>query len=279
VLPDALAAMLPAETQRDPAFAAYLLALPRDNDIAREIGHDIDPDAIHAARIALRKRLSERVWPALSALGAEKTTGQPYSPDAASAGRRALRHAALAAAVEAEPGGVKRVEKFFDGADNLTDRYSALQALHDKPGAMREGLLAAFEYLYRNEPLVLDKWFLLQSGIPERDTLARVRKLMSHPAFSLTTPNRVYSLIMGFAQGNPREFHRPDGAGHAFIADLILELDARNPQVASRLATAFRTWKSLEPRRKAHAMAALERLAGAPTLSRDVADIVTRTLA
>ena len=247
LLPDALAAAVPDEAERDPAFAAYLLALPRDNDIAREIGHDIDPDAIHTARAALRVQVSERMSPILSNFPVARATDELYSPDAASAGRRALRHAALYAASDADSTGVKRVERFFDAADNLTDRHAALIALHDKPGAMREGLFAAFEYLYRNEPLVLDKWFLLQAGIPERETLDRVRKLMTHPVFSLTTPNRVYALIMGFAQGNPREFHRPDGAGHAFIADLILEIDQRNPQVASRLATAFRTWKSSSP--------------------------------
>ncbi|WP_342358507.1 aminopeptidase N [Terrarubrum flagellatum] len=278
-LADALASIIEGEARRDPAFAAYLLAMPRDNDIAREIGHDIDPDAIHAARSRLRSTLAARLAPILSGLVADAPATNLYSPDAASAGRRALRHAALYAAADVrEPAALAQVEAFYEQADNLTDRQAALIALHDKPGETRERLFEAFEARYHTEPLVLDKWMALQATIPERETLARVRRLMAHPVFSLSTPNRVYALIMSFAQGNPREFHRPDGEGHRFIADLILELDARNPQVASRLATSFRTWKSLESGRRGSARTQLERLAGAGALSRDVADIVTRTL-
>jgi len=277
LLTDALADAVPREAQRDPAFAAYLLTLPRDGDVAREIGRDVDPDAIHAARTGLRGAVARRVAPLIAAHAPDRSSRESYSPDAASVGRRALRHAALFAAIHAG-GDIAVAERLFAEADNLSDRLAALQAAQDQPGEARERLFTLYEARYRDEPLALDKWFALQAAIPERETLSRVRKLMTHPIFSLATPNRVYALLMGFAQGNPREFHRPDGEGHRFVADLVLEIDPRNPQVASRLATSFRTWKNLEAGRRAHAKTALERIAGAPSLSRDVTDIVTRTL-
>jgi aminopeptidase N len=114
---------------------------------------------------------------------------------------------------------------------------------------------------------------------PDPATLDRVRALAEHPAFSMANPNRVRSLIGGFAQGNQTQFNRPDGAGYEFVADRILALDPANPQVASRMTTAFKSWRALEPGRRAHAQAALTRIANAPKLSRDVGDIVQRALA
>ena len=127
-------------------------------------------------------------------------------------------------------------------------------------------------------PLVIDKWFALQAVIPEPETLDRVRALTAHPAFSLANPNRVRALVGTFAQANQTQFNRADGAGYAFLADIMIALDAINPQVAARLMTAFRSWRALEPVRRGHAEAALKRVAAAPDLSRDVNDIVTRSL-
>ena len=114
---------------------------------------------------------------------------------------------------------------------------------------------------------------------PDPATLDRVRALTGHPAFSMTNPNRVRSLIGSFAQGNPTQFNRADGAGYEFMADRILALDPNNPQVASRMTTAFKSWRVLETGRRARAQAALQRISQAPKLSRDVGDIVQRALA
>ena len=130
-------------------------------------------------------------------------------------------------------------------------------------------------------PLVIDKWFALQATIPEAETRSsRVRTLTTHPAFALSNPNRVRALIGNFAAANQTQFNRRDGAGYAFHADMMLALDAKNPQVAARLMTAFRSWRALEPERRDRAQAelALKRIAACPTLSRDLNDIVTRTL-
>jgi aminopeptidase N len=115
--------------------------------------------------------------------------------------------------------------------------------------------------------------------IPDPATLDRVRALTAHPAFSMANPNRVRSLIGAFAQGNQTQFNRADGQGYEFLTDRILELDPNNPQVASRMTTAFKSWRALEPGRRARAQAALRRIADAPKLSRDVGDIVQRALA
>jgi aminopeptidase N len=151
--------------------------------------------------------------------------------------------------------------------------------LSDIPGQQREAALRAFAERYAAEPLVLDKWFGLQAAIPDADTLDRVRHLMNHPAFSLKNPNRARALIGGFAMANQRQFNRPDGAGYDFLAEMALTIDRFNPQVAARLATAFRTWRLLETGRRGKARAALERMAETSDLSRDLSDIVTRSLA
>jgi aminopeptidase N len=115
--------------------------------------------------------------------------------------------------------------------------------------------------------------------VPEAATLGRVRELTRHPAFSLRNPNRMRALIGALAQGNQTQFNRADGAGYAFIADQVLALDGANPQVASRLMTAFKSWRALEPARRGKAEAELRRVAASPSLSTDVRDIVERSLA
>jgi aminopeptidase N len=160
----------------------------------------------------------------------------------------------------------------------MTDRLAALATLNRHEGPDRLARLADFEARYRDNPLVLDKWFGLHATAPHPDTLDRARDLMRHPAFSLANPNRVRALIGAFAHSNPRQFNRADGAGYEFVADRVLELDPPNPQAASRLATAFKSWRMLEPVRRARAEAALRRIAAFPGLSRDVGDIVTRAL-
>jgi aminopeptidase N len=203
-----------------------------------------------------------------------------YRPDAASAGRRALKNVCLgllAATEESEA--IFRARSQYESADNMTDRMAALEtlALHDRPE--RAAALDDFYARYADDPLIIDKWLALQAAIPEPATLERVRALTSHPAFSMANPNRVRSLIGSFAQANHTQFNRSDGAGYDFVADIVLALDGKNPQVAARLMGAFRSWRALEAGRCARAQATLRRVAAAPTLSRDVADIVARTLA
>lgn len=277
-LVEALAAALADETL-DPAFLAQTLALPSETDVAREIGRDVDPDAIHQTRQRLRRALGDVLRGALeTAYGGGATTGD-YSPDAVSAGRRALRNTALD--LLAATGGaadIARAVAHFERADNMTDRFAALSTLAHHAPAAREAALSAFYERYRDDPLVIDKWFALQAQIAEPETLTRVRDLSAHPAFAMTNPNRVRSLIGSFASANPTQFNRPDGAGYEFVVDTVLTLDSRNPQVAARLLAAFKSWRALEAARAGRAQSALRRVSETPGLSPDVSDIAARAL-
>jgi aminopeptidase N len=275
----ALAAIL-ADTRLEPAFVALCLSMPTESDIAREIGRDVDPGANFTARMYLRSAIGSALATQLAATYDMLTNTAPYSPDAASAGRRALRNTALdLLAATGEPAALARAMMQYRTADNMTDRMTALAtlSLHDRPE--RTAALQDFYERYQGDPLVIDKWLGLQAMIPERGTLDRVRALTAHPAFSMNNPNRVRALIGSYAHGNATQFNRPDGAGYDFVAEAVLTLDTKNPQVAARLATALRSWRALEAGRRAKAETALRRIAAASTLSADVNDIVNRALA
>jgi aminopeptidase N len=273
---EALAATL-ADRELEPAFLAQALSMPAEADIARELGEDIDPDAIFRARSELRKSIGQTLGPILEQRYARMTDAGPYSPDARSAGRRALKNACLDLLVmSGKPEAIAMAERQYERADNMTDRMGALSALalHDVPARAR--CLEHFYRTYEADPLVVDKWFALQAAIPEPATLARVRSLTAHPAFSFANPNRIRALIGAFAQMNQTQFNRADGAGYEFVAQTVVDLDPKNPQVAARLLAAFKSWRALEPARRAKAEASLRRVAAIATLSPDVKDIVTR---
>ena len=275
----ALSAIL-SDATLEPAFIALALVPPGEGDIAREIGHDIEPDAIFRARTKLRADIGERLAAPLKATYEKMTVPGRYTPDARSAGRRTLRNVALdLLATDGLMSGIERAVRQYDAADNMTDRMAALATLsvHDTPD--RKRVIADYYTRHASNALVVDKWFSLQAMIPESNTLDNVRALTGHPAFSMANPNRVRALIGAFAGGNITQFNRIDGAGYAFVADTVLALDRKNPQLAARLATAFRTWRTLEQGRRSKAEAVLKRIVAASNLSRDLADIVERALA
>jgi len=264
----------------EPAFIALNLVPPSDADIAREIGRDVDPDAVFAARRKLRVAIGTRHAAALSSTYERMNTGGHYSPDAKSVGRRALKNVSLdLLAVTQDGAAIARALAQYTSADNMTDRMAALETLaqHDRPE--RAAVLDDFYRRYADDPLIIDKWLALQAIIPEPATLERVRALTGHPAFSMANPNRVRALIGAFAQANHTQFNRLDGLGYDFVADIVLTLDPKNPQVAARIMGAFRSWRALEARRRQRAEATLRRVAATPNLSSDLHDIVGRTLA
>ena len=274
----ALAAIL-ADDRLEPAFVSLALTMPTEADIAREIGSDVDPDANFRARAHLRNDIGTGLQSALAETYQRMQSTAPYNPDAASAGQRALKNTALdLLAAPSGKDGIARAIHQYRSANNMTDRMAALStlSLHDVPE--RTEALQDFYERYQADPLIIDKWLSLQAMIPESGTLDRVRTLTSHPGFSMNNPNRVRSLIGAFAHGNATQFNRVDGAGYAFIADAVLTLDGKNPQVASRLATSFRSWRALESTRRDKAQAALRHIAASSTLSADVNDIVSRAL-
>jgi aminopeptidase N len=268
-----------ANGNTDPAFTALAVTLPSEQDIAREIGEDVDPDAIHLARMTLRRDIGAHAADVAARIHSEFRIISAYSPGAADAGRRALRNAALDLLVVGDaPGAMDRAFEQFSTANNMTDRFAALAILAHAGGPLRESALARFEQDFQHNPLVMDKWFALQAVTADADTLDRVRSLMSHPAFSLANPNRTRALIGGFAMSNATQFNRPDGLGYQFAAEMILQIDAKNPQVAARIMTAFRSWRIMDVSRRTKAEDVLIRISNQNNLSRDLRDIVERTL-
>ncbi|MEI2384681.1 aminopeptidase N [Breoghania sp. JC706] len=262
----------------EPALRAQLLQLPAESDIAREIGTDVDPDAIASARKAVQVAVAGHCAEGFAILYEALADTGAYSPDADAAGRRALRLTVLEylACIDGEASA--RTLDHYKASDNMTDRLTALRLLVHRADSGTQEALEDFETRFAGEALVMDKWLTVQATAPFPETLARIRTLTSHSAFSFTNPNRIRALIGAFAAGNQTQFNRADGAGFNFMADTVLTLDKRNPQVAARLLSAFRSWRALEPGRRALAEAALRRVAEAEGLSSDVQDIATRSL-
>jgi aminopeptidase N len=269
----------------DAAFKELVLTLPAETYIAEQL--DVaDPQRIHAVREAMREQLAQQLLPDWEwAFEAHRENGA-YRPDPVSSGRRALAglaltHLCLAARASGDPVWPGKALQRFKDASNMTDRFNALAALVSSGHALAANALQRFHAMFKNEPLVLDKWFALQAGAPDRggDILPIVKQLMAHPDFNIRNPNRARSVIFSYCSGNPGAFHRPDAAGYVFWCERVIELDAFNPQVAARLARALDRWKKLaEPLRTA-AREAIARVAARTDLSNDVREVVTRALA
>ena len=214
-----------ADAAKDPAFAAEALGLPSEGYIAEQMD-EIDPDAIHSVRRSLRRHIAAALKDELLAAYRTFIAPQPYSPDARSAGQRALRNLCLGYLMELEDAqAITLCTAQFDSADNMTDSMAALSALVNSEGSGRESALRTFYDKWKDEPLVLDKWFAVQATSRLPDTLSVVKRLMQHPAFTLKNPNRVRSVISSFCHGNQVRFHAADGSGYAFAADQIIALD------------------------------------------------------
>ena len=263
---------------RDPAFAAEALSLPSEATLAEQMAV-IDPEALHQARLQVRVQLAWDLEPELlDAWRAQRATA-PYPPDAAAAGRRALRNLALGYLMELDDPEMRGLcLAHFEHADNMTDAVAALSMLANCDCHERRVALDAFYAKWKDEPLVVDKWLAVQATSRLPATLAEVKRLTAHPAFDIRNPNKVYALIRGFCANHVR-FHAADGTGYEFAAGRIVEIDALNPQVAARITRAFDRWKKFDAGRQAHARAALERIRSTTGLSRDTLEIVTRALA
>ena len=268
----------------DPAFKELVLTLPSETYIGEQL-ESVDPQMVHAVREALRADLAERLhddW--LWAYGAHRHQGA-YVPDADQSGRRALAGMALSMLCL---NAVKRGDEVWQGktlqafkdASNMTDRFNALSALVQSGSTLADTALQRFHDLYRQEALVIDKWFALQAGACDRggDILPKVKQLLLHPDFEIKNPNRARSLIFSYCNGNPAGFHRADASGYVLWSEKVIEIDAFNPQVAARLARALDRWRKLaEPYRSA-AREAIARVATKTDLSPDVREVVSRAL-
>ena len=274
----ALAAGLRDETL-EPAYRAEILKMPSEADIARDIGKDVDPNAIHMARNWLRRETAHDMHDELLGLYSANEVEGPYSPEAADTGKRALRNAALAMlSASGNEEDAERVNTHYRSAVNMTDAIAALSIFSHMDGENREAAFGDFYEKWKDDHLVIDKWFALQAMSTLSDAPERVKTLTKHPLFSLKNPNKVRALIGAFANMNPTGFARADGAGFRLVADIVLEVDGFNPQVSARMLGAFKTWRMLEPGRQKLAKEELQRISSHEKLSRDLFEIVTKTL-
>jgi aminopeptidase N len=271
--------------QLDAAFKDLVLTLPAESYIAEQLDV-VDPQQVHAVREGMREQLALTLHGDWQWAYEQNSDTGAYVPEPEAAGRRSLAGLALMNLCVAArrngdavwPG--KTLQRFKD-ASNMTDRFNALTALVIAGHELAAPALERFHAMFKHEALVIDKWFALQAGAPDRggNILGIVKQLMQHPDFNLRNPNRARALIFSYCNANPGAFHRADAAGYVFWCERVLELDAMNPQVAARLARALDRWKQLaEPYRNA-AREAIARVAAKGDLSNDVREVVTRALA
>ncbi len=271
----ALASVLD-DASLDDLMRGELLLMPGQTYIAEQM-LVADPGRIHEEREALKAALGQALAEPLAAMYA-RASAVPFTMDAAAKGARKVKSIALVYLAAANPDRASEMAAAqYDAADNMTDRQGALMVLTGLSTAARTARLIDFYNRHRDNPLVIDKWFALQASSLHPRALEHVKALRDHPDFTLKNPNRVRALYMAFA-GNPHAFHATDGEGYRIIADLILELDPINAQTAARFVPPLGRWRRTEPGRAALMRSQLERIAAAPSLSRDTFEQVTRSL-
>ena len=267
------------DADRDHAFAALAVIPPTEQEIGQAMPV-VEPEAIHQAREALIAAIAKTHRKRFLALYERLASDAPYSPDAQQAGRRALRNVALRYLANGKTEEtIKRVEAHFVAARNMTEMAAALSIISDIDTPTRKSMFDGFYAKFASNPLVIDKWMTLQalSALPE--TLDHIRALTRHKAYTLENPNRVRSLVHAFAMNNQLRFHAADGAAYRFVADIALQLDSINPQVAARLLGSFETWRRFDEKRQDLIKTELERVREAPNLSRNLLEVASKTLA
>jgi aminopeptidase N len=263
----------------EPAFKALLITLPSEADLAMA-AQPADPAAIAEARNALRARIAVHCGRTLTAMHGGLQDAGDFSPDAESAGRRSLRNAIIELlAADGHAGNLERASGHYFAAANMTDAIGGLHALMHFGGEAFEGALEHFYDRWRDEPLVVDKWFAVQARDPSEGALGRVLGLTAHPAFDAKNPNRLRALVQTFAVANPARFHDPSGAGYRFLADQILAVDGFNPSVAARMVDPLGGWRRYRPELGAMMKAELERITAAPNLSKNVYELASKAAA
>lgn len=267
----------------DPAMVAEMLSLPGEAYLT-EISQVADVDAIHAARDFARQQIAEHLFDGLWAryqANREVSRATPYVAAAEHFARRSLQNIALSyLMLTGKPQALEAALEQFEHSDNMTERLTALAVLVNSPfEAERAKALQAFAEHFKDNPLVMDQWFSVQAASSQPGGLARVKALMQHPAFTLKNPNKVRALVGAFAGQNLVNFHAADGSGYRFLADLVIELNALNPQIASRQLAPLTRWRKYDDARQALMKGELERILGSGELSSDVYEVVSKSLA
>nr|XP_011463898.1 PREDICTED: puromycin-sensitive aminopeptidase isoform X1 [Fragaria vesca subsp. vesca]XP_011463899.1 PREDICTED: puromycin-sensitive aminopeptidase isoform X1 [Fragaria vesca subsp. vesca] len=267
-----------SDSSLDKEFVAKAITLPGEGEIM-DIMEVADPDAVHAVRTFIRKQLAQELKAELLSTVENNRSSGEYVFDHPNLARRALKNIALAYLASLEDSEcTELLLNEYKAATNMTDQFAALAAIAQNPGKARDDVLADFYSKWQDDYLVVNKWFALQAVSDIPGNVENVRKLLSHPAFDLRNPNKVYSLIGGFC-GSPVNFHAKDGSGYKFLGEIVAELDKINPQVASRMVSAFSRWKRFDVTRQNLAKAQLEKILSANGLSENVYEIASKSLA
>jgi len=266
-----------ASNSLDPAFKADALLLPSETLLAERL-ETSDPAVIHRVRDALRAAIGTALKAEFKDHYDAASRADPESLSGEDKGLRRLRATTLGYLAAADPDlACELARAQYDAARTMTERQSALGVLAMLGGAAADAALADFYARFRDDALVIDKWFAIQAGVPGEDTLAKVEALATHPDFTLANPNRLRALAGNFG-ATPSAFHRADGRGYEWLADIIIAVDALNPQTAARFVPALGRWRKLEPGRAALMRQALERILAQPALSKDVFEQVSKSL-
>jgi aminopeptidase N len=263
----------------DRELLAEVLTLPSESYIGDQM-EIVDVDAIHAARNGLMRRIAQDLRPDLLEIYRTNSDTEPFSYEHASIARRALKNLALGylSRLEGDTEVESLVRAQYEAQQNMTDVSTALTlGVHAQMPSAGE-LLADFEQRWKEQPLVMDKWFSIQATSRQPDMVPRIRELMQHPGFTLRNPNRVRALIGAFVSGNPARFHAADGTGYRLLSDIVLELNTLNPQIASRLVRTMSRWRRYDEGRRALMQSELERIRDSDGLSKDVLEIVSKSL-
>ena len=262
----------------DKAFLARLFSLPGEGELSELVPLPADPDAIHAVRRGAVRALARALLPRLEA-ALVANTAMCYSAEPPARAARALKNTALAyLATLEDPTLAEDAMKRFRRADNMTDQLAALAALCSWDSPQRAAALDAFAQQWRADPLVMNKWLGLQAVSDLPRNVERVRALMSHEAFDMKNPNKVYALIGGFC-GCAVNFHARDGSGYSLLGDVVLQLDSMNPQVAARMVSGFSRWRKFDQQRQGLMRAQLERIVATKGLSENTFEIASKSLA
>ncbi|KAK9277445.1 hypothetical protein L1049_006988 [Liquidambar formosana] len=294
-----------SDSSLDKEFIAKAITLPGEGEIM-DMMEVADPDAVHAVRSFIRKQLACELKEELLSTDItyfcvsfcflfslrlvinvflilhrfkNNRSSESYVFDHPNMARRALKNIALAYLGSLEdPEFTELVLHEYKTATNMTEQFAALAAIAQNPGKTRDDVLADFYSKWEHDFLVVNKWFALQAMSDIPGNVENVRKLLNHPAFDLRNPNKVYSLIGGFC-GSPVNFHAKDGSGYKFLGELVVQLDKINPQVASRMVSAFSRWRRYDETRQSLAKAQLEMIMSTNGLSENVFEIASKSLA
>jgi aminopeptidase N len=259
----------------DPAYRALMLGLPSQSDLANELhiaGETPDPDAIWSAVDAMKQAQSKKLSPLLQPLYEANQVSGPYAPDAQQSGKRSLANSILYLITRSDGGALAQTQ--YDQASNMTQQLSALANLIR--AGKGDAALAAFENQWKDDRLVMDKWFGLQvmEAAPD-DAADTATALTKHALFNWKNPNR-FRATLGALSMHHAGFHAKDGSGYALLADWLIQLDPLNPQTTARMCSAFQTWRRYDQIRQSLISTQLERIANTPNLSRDTAEMISR---